>query len=134
MGHSHVFCKRCNCDFSVTHRGRTDVSQHEKTAKHKHWVEAQKHAQTMSDFITRNVTEADQVTRAEVKMAMLRAKNNVPFAFCDEFNKCVAEIFPDTAIARSTHLGKLGLRRSSKVSKFKLFDVRRLILSCLHIL
>ncbi|XP_070408565.1 uncharacterized protein [Nothobranchius furzeri] len=106
MGHSHAFCKICSCDFSVSHGGRNDVSQHEKSTKHKRWLEAQKHAQTMSAFVTRNTTEADQVINAEVKMAMLCAKNNVSFTFCDDFNKCVAEMFPDSAIARKYSAGK----------------------------
>ncbi|XP_054601663.1 uncharacterized protein [Nothobranchius furzeri] len=106
MGQSHAFCKICSCDFSVSHGGRNDVSQHEKSTKHKRWLEAQKHAQTMSAFVTRNTTEADQVINAEVKMAMLCAKNNVSFTFCDDFNKCVAEMFPDSAIARKYSAGK----------------------------
>ena len=57
-------------------------------------------------FITRNVTEADQVTNAEVKMARLCAKNNVPFSFCDDFNNSVADMFPDSAIARKYSAGK----------------------------
>uniref|UniRef100_A0A8C6LN13 Uncharacterized LOC107389530 n=1 Tax=Nothobranchius furzeri TaxID=105023 RepID=A0A8C6LN13_NOTFU len=106
MGQSHAFCKICSCDFSVSHGGRNDVSQHEKSTKHKRWLEAQKHAQMMSAFVTRNTTEADQVINAEVKMAMLCAKNNVSFTFCDDFNKCVAEMFPDSAIARKYSAGK----------------------------
>ncbi|XP_047226593.1 uncharacterized protein LOC124871367 [Girardinichthys multiradiatus] len=98
--------KICNCDFSVSHGGRNDISQHEKSTKHKRWLEAQKHAQAMSTFVTRNTTEADQVINAEVKMAMLCAKNNVAFNFCDDFNKCVAEMFPDSAIARKFSAGK----------------------------
>ncbi|XP_013858856.1 uncharacterized protein LOC106514241 [Austrofundulus limnaeus] len=106
VGHNYTFCKICNCDFSVSHGGRNDVRQHEKSVKHKRGLEAQKHAQAMSPFVTRNATEADQVINAEVKMAMLCAKNNVAFAFCDDFNKCVAEMFPDSAIARKYSAGK----------------------------
>ncbi len=106
VGDSHAFCKICNCDFSIAHGGRNDVCQHEKSAKHKRGLEAQKHAQAMSAFVTRNATEADQVTSAEVKMAMLCAKNNIPFSFHDDFNKCVADMFPDSAIARKYSTGK----------------------------
>ncbi|KAL0978021.1 hypothetical protein UPYG_G00164880 [Umbra pygmaea] len=106
VGDSHAFCKFCICDFSISHGGRNDVCQHEKSAKHKRGLEAQKHAQAMSVFVTRNATEADQVTHAEVKMAMLCAKNNIPFSFHDDFNKCVADMFPDSAIARKYSTGK----------------------------
>uniref|UniRef100_A0A1A8NSA0 Connexin 27.5 n=1 Tax=Nothobranchius rachovii TaxID=451742 RepID=A0A1A8NSA0_9TELE len=122
MGQSHAFCKICSCDFSVSHGGRNDVSQHEKSTKHKRWLEAQKHAQTMSAFVTRNTTEADQVINAEVKMAMLCAKNNVSFTFCDDFNKCVAEMFPDSAIARKYSAGKT---KSMQLIKEKLSEALR---------
>ncbi|XDV29612.1 hypothetical protein PO909_032704 [Leuciscus waleckii] len=91
---------------NISHGGRNDVSQHEKSAKHKRGLEGQKHAQAMSAFVTRNATDADQVICAEVKMAMLCAKNNIPFSFHDDFNKCVADMFPDSAIARKYSTGK----------------------------
>lgn len=47
--------------------------------------EPQKHAQPMTAFVTTNISEADQVTKAEVKMSMLCAKNNVALSFCDDF-------------------------------------------------
>ncbi|XP_060125482.1 uncharacterized protein LOC118081165 isoform X3 [Zootoca vivipara] len=106
LGHHYAFCTICSCDFSVSHGGRNDVTQHTKAAKHKRGVEAQKHAPTMSTCVTRNTEEADQVINAEVKMAMLCAKNNVPFTFCDDYNKCVAEMFPDSAIARKYSAGR----------------------------
>ncbi|XP_033028453.1 uncharacterized protein LOC117060345 [Lacerta agilis] len=106
MGHSHAFCTICGCDFSVSHGGRTDVTQHKISAKHKRGLEAQKHAPTVSAFVTGNTTEADQVINAEATMAMLCAKNNVSFTFCDDFNKCVARMFPDSAIARKYSAGE----------------------------
>ncbi|KAK5605671.1 hypothetical protein CRENBAI_008025 [Crenichthys baileyi] len=76
----------------------------------------------MSTFVTRNTTEEDQVINAEVKMSMLCAKNNIAFTFCDDFNKCVAEMFPDSsglsrALARKYSEGKPRLPNSSKVIK-----------------
>ena len=82
------------------------MRQHENSMKRKRALEAQKHAPSMATFITRNVTEADQVTSAEVKMAMLCDKNNVAFSFCDDFNKCGAAMSPDSAIARKYWAGK----------------------------
>ena len=73
MVQSYAFCRVCNCDFSVSHGGRSNVSQHEKSAKHKRQLEAQKHAQAMFAFVTSNTTEANQIKNAEVKMAMLGA-------------------------------------------------------------
>lgn len=113
VGNSQAFCKICNCDFSVSHGGRNDVSQHEKSTKHKRKLEAQKHTQAMSTFVTRNTTEADQVINAEFKMAMLCAKNDVAFTFCDDFNKCVAETL---LLHQNTQREKPRLHISLKVS------------------
>ncbi|XP_048853244.1 uncharacterized protein LOC125721411 [Brienomyrus brachyistius] len=118
VGDSHAFCKICNCDFSIAHGGRNDVCQHDKSAKQKRGLMAQKHAQAMSAFVTRNATEADQVTSAEVKMAMLCAKNNIPFSFHDDFNKCVADMFPDSAIARKYSTGKTKATQLIKDKEF----------------
>ncbi len=82
------------------------MSQHDKSAKHKRAQEAQKHAQPVTSFVTTNVSKADQVTKAEVKMSMLCAKNNVALSFCDDFNHNVADMFPDSAIARKYSAGK----------------------------
>ena len=78
IGQSRALCKVCNADFSAAHGGQHNVRQHENSLQHKCALEAYKHAHLMAAFITRNVTEADQVTNAEVKMAMLCAMCHVP--------------------------------------------------------
>lgn len=106
MGQTHAFCTLCNVNFSVTHGGKNDVLQHQDTTKHDKAKKAQQHAPSMSSFVVRTVTEADQVSKAELKMSMLIAKNNIPFSFSDDFNKSVSDMFPDSAIARKYSAGK----------------------------
>lgn len=57
-------------------------------------------------MVNRASSEADQILKAEVKMSMLIAKNNVAFSFLDDFNRSVADMFPDSAIAKKYTLGK----------------------------
>ncbi|MEQ2282334.1 hypothetical protein AMECASPLE_039478 [Ameca splendens] len=52
---------------------------------------------------------------------MLCAKNNVAFNFCDDFNKCVAEMFPDSAIARKFSAGKT---KATQLTKAKLSQIK----------
>lgn len=85
-------------DFSVSHRGKSDVSQHDKSAKHKCAEEVQKHAKPSTAFVTTNVSLADQVTKPELKMSMLCTKINVALSFCNDFNRSVADMFPDSDI------------------------------------
>lgn len=68
---SNLFCKICHRDFGVSHGGKSDASQHEKSAKHKRKQEAQKQALPMTTFITRNISEAEQETKSELKMSVL---------------------------------------------------------------
>lgn len=103
---SCTFCKICCTDFSVSHRGKTDVSQHDKSAKHKHTHEAQKPAPPMTALITRNVSEANQMTKAQRKMVRLCAKNNVAFSF--EMILTIADMFLNyPSLSKSTGKAKL---------------------------
>lgn len=52
-----------------------DVSQHGKWAKHKCAQEVQTHALPITAFLTRNMSEPEPVTKAQLKMS--RDKNNV---------------------------------------------------------
>lgn len=108
--------------FSVSHGGKSDVSLHDKSAKHKHVQETQKHAQPVTSFVTTNVSEANQVAKAEMKMSMLCAKDNVALSFSDDFNRSVAEMFSDSAVARKTKATQLikGKIQTSKVCCFKI--------------
>ncbi|KAF0032222.1 hypothetical protein F2P81_014512 [Scophthalmus maximus] len=102
----HAFCKVCRIDFNVAHGGKNDISQHIKTQRHHRAEEAHEGTQAISSFITKGQTEAENVMQAELKMAMLVAQKNVPFAFCDDFTASVAGMFPDSAIARKYSSGR----------------------------
>lgn len=60
----------------------------------------------MDSFLIRGQIEADLVTKAECKMAMLIAKNNWPMAFSDDFSKSVAAMFPDSDITKKYSSGR----------------------------
>lgn len=90
----------------MEHGGKHDVAKHANGSKHKIALEGQKKTQNMASFLIRGASEADQVSKAELKMAMLVAKNNISFAFSDEFNKSVADMFPDSKIAKKYSAGK----------------------------
>lgn len=64
-----------------------------------------KHAANLMLFISINISE-DQIGKAELKMAMLCVKNNIPFSFVDNFNCSVADMFPDSAIALKYSAGE----------------------------
>lgn len=48
----------------------------------------------------------DPVVYSEVRMAMLVAKNNIPFSFADDFNKTVGDMFSDSTIAKQYSCGR----------------------------
>lgn len=115
IGQSHAFCKICYNDFSVSHGGKSDVSQNDKSAKHKRAQETQKHAQPITSFVTTNVCEAAQVTKAEVKMSIFAPKIMCALSFCDDFNRNVADMFLTLPLLGSTRREKRKPRNSSKV-------------------
>lgn len=90
------------------------------TAKHKQAHEARKGTPSIGSLLLRGVSEADKVTKAEMQMAMLVAKNNIPIAFCDEFSKSVADTFPDSVIARKNASGRT---KTTQLVKTKIRDV-----------
>ena len=53
-------------------------------------------------FFVRGVFKADQVTKAEVKMAMRVAKKNISLALCEQ---SAVGMFPGSAIARKYSSG-----------------------------
>ena len=106
LNNSHAFCKACRDNFNIGHGGRNDVCQHLKSQKHVRAAEAQKGTQAISGFINEGQIEQDQVLQAELKMAMLVAKNNLSFSFCDEYSATVATMFPDSAIAKKYSSGR----------------------------
>ncbi len=49
----------------------------------------------IGSFLVTGVSEADKVTKEEIKMAMLVVKNNISFSICDsKFSKSAAEEGP----------------------------------------
>ena len=92
-------------DFFVSH-GKCHVSQHDKSAKHSRTQKAPKPVLTMTAFIATNVSEADQVTKAELKMSAFCAKNNAASGFYDDFNNSVADIFQEPTITLNYSVGK----------------------------
>lgn len=104
-GAHNAFCKVCNVDVCVQHGGKNDLVKHAGTAKHKANIEGQRGVPAMESFLIRGPT-ADLVTRAECKMAMLIAKNNLPVAFSDEFSRSVGAMFPDSEIAKKYSCGR----------------------------
>ena len=106
LDNSHAFCKACRVDFNIGHGGKNDVRQHLKSLKHVRAAGAQKGTQAITGFITKGQNEQEQVLQAELKMAMLVAKNNLSFSFCDEYSATVASMFPDSAIAKKYLSGR----------------------------
>lgn len=124
---NHAFCVICRSDFSVGHGGRTDVTQHKKTAKHSRFEQQMKHTTGITNYMAMSGGEADKVTSAEVKMAMLIAKKNISMSFFDAYNKCVGGMFPDSAIAKNFAMGKT---KATQIIKGKLAHANVTCLLC----
>lgn len=56
---NHAFCKLCCIDFSIGHDEKSDVTQHDTSAKHKGAQESQKHTASLTPFMSRKICEKD---------------------------------------------------------------------------
>ena len=97
-GTGYATCTLCRSDFSIEHGGRTDITTHQGSEKHK--AAATQHRSQPSILGHLAKGRPDGVINAETKMAMLLATSNVPFNFADVFNKSVKDMFPDSEIGR----------------------------------
>ena len=48
-----------------------------------------------------------QVIKAETRMCMLLAENNIPLSFSDKLNKIIPDLFPDSNIAKQYKMGPM---------------------------
>lgn len=90
--------KRLRCD----HQGRKDIIAHSERKSHQALAK-QLQSQSKLSFSSPSASEASQRTEAELKMAVLTAHCNIPFAFHDKLSPAIRELFPDSKIASKYH-------------------------------
>lgn len=79
------------------------MNLHREADKHKKAMTVHQGRQSIIGLLGKGRPGA--VVFAETKMAMSRAKQNIPFTFCDEINKSVKDRFPDSELPSSSHMG-----------------------------
>jgi len=93
------FCRfRCNtCDKMIRcdHMGKQDIIKRCKTQGHQDRAKSLKSESRLSFS---NPVTSDEVlkrTEAEVRMAVLTASCNIPFAYHDQLSPMIRSVFPD---------------------------------------
>ena len=96
VGHDSysVRCNMCASTFSCAYQGEKDISRHVLTENHKRNVAARS---TLSKLPFLAATA--RVTRAEVKVAAMLVRNNIPLSLADELTPLFQDIFSDSDIA-----------------------------------
>ena len=90
-------------DINITRGGRNDVIKHVSSDNHR------KNSITVFKvyiFYHKKDRRNNKVIYTETKFAMFVAKNNLPFTICDEYSKMVADMFPDSELAKKYAAGK----------------------------
>lgn len=110
LGPNYAFCAICASDFSIGHSGLFDCRVHVNGPKHKKLAETSKMASISSMFksvtSSKESVHSDKVLKAEVKMAMFIAKNNLPLAVADGLPSLMREVDPDSTVIKDIKCGR----------------------------
>ncbi len=82
--------------------GKREVIKHTETQSHKDLAKTFQF-QARLQFSTPSLNETQQRLRAELKMAVLTANNNIPLAFHDKLSPTIRSVFPDSKVASNYH-------------------------------
>lgn len=93
-----VRCNMCASTFSCAYQGEKDISRHVLTENHKRNVAARS-TQSKLPFLAASDPLVDKVTCAEVKVAAMLVRNNIPLSLADELTPLSQDIFSDSDIA-----------------------------------
>jgi hypothetical protein len=95
-------CNVCQRTLSCAHQGEADVKRHLNSEIHKKFnkqLDGQKSMPSIFAAIKAD-TLPEKVIRAEVKMAVAVANHNIPLSFTNHLSPLMADIFPDSQIAK----------------------------------
>ena len=95
--HSY-FCCVCEKILSCHHSGKGDVTDHLKSQRHKDKADSKQAALRNQSTCLYSGTLNEKIIRAETKMAITLAQNNIPMSFADKLNILHKDIFPDSKI------------------------------------
>lgn len=109
VGDPHSFyCSVCEKSLTCHHSGKGDVTDHLKSQRHKGKAESKQAAlrnQSTLSFASSG-TLNEKIIRAETKVAIALAQNNIPMSFAYKLNVLLKDIFPDSKIAQGYACGK----------------------------
>jgi hypothetical protein len=97
-------CKFCNLVLA-NHKGV--LEKHSGSSKHKQMMSLNSSNKTITELVSNPETETKKlIKRAELKLAGLLAANNLPFVLMDTLVPLLANIFPDSNIAKGLQMGR----------------------------
>ena len=100
-------CTLCRQSFSVKYDGKSTVSSHAKSTKHKRTIIVQKQNKTLSAFFVKtNSKEEHLVILAELISTYHGVIHHHSFVSQDCGNKLLAKLCPDSAVASKVSCGR----------------------------
>ena len=93
-----VRCNMCTSTFSCAYQGQKDISRHVLTENHKRNMAARS-TQSKLPFLAASDILVDKVTCAEVRVAAMLVRNNIPLSLANELTPLFQDIFSDSDIA-----------------------------------
>lgn len=104
-GPLYFHCKLCNSDGRA---GKSEIEKHAAGAKHKNIVESAQCATSVLDMpsVSGENRIERKVKEAEIRLAAVVSKLNLPFSASDELIPVIKAVCPDSDVAKKLKCGK----------------------------
>ena len=100
-------CTVCRQSFSVKYEGKSAVTTHAKSSKHRNSVASQKQSKAISTFfVKKNTIEENQVVLSELVSTYHGVVHHHSYASQDCGNKLLSKLCPDSSIAAKLSCGR----------------------------
>lgn len=100
-------CKICQCYISIAHGGRTDITKHIGSVKHKSRMYSANTSRTMDNyFLTKSSEQGKLVAATELTMCYHIVKHHMSFKSMDCISKLNSKLFKDSQTAQNVELGR----------------------------
>ena len=104
-GPNYVHCTACNGDIKISHGGKSDITEHIETKKHRDFVENLKKIPKIGTFFNTS-DSGNEVTTAECLFASFILEHNLPIAIADHAGQLFKKMFPKCDTAKKFACGR----------------------------
>lgn len=100
-GTKYAFCSVCSSDISISHGGKSDITLHLKSQKHRQRAtESDKNSKITAFMNTKENNVDNEVIHAECLFTMFLVEHNLPLTAADHAGPLFRKMFPKSEVAK----------------------------------